>query len=150
MQLLEAPLSETKSPLHIQGIKPYTGNRDPQATSANPMKKLKVQYQDRVNRALKMPVEIHSAVKELAQKQRVSIAEFYDQIIYNFVKEVKDAKKQISYVFPPHDGKRTNFYLRERTLFLIKELSTRDNSQEILVIFTAIMDFIKTNSVLTD
>lgn len=114
------------------------------------MKKLKVHYQDRIHRALKMPVEIHSTAKECAKKQCISIAEFYDQIIYNFVKETKDAQKQIPYVFPPHDGKRTNLYLRERTLLLIKELSTRDNSQEILVIFTAIMDFIKTNPVLTD
>lgn len=113
-------------------------------------KKLKLHYQDRVNRVLKIPVKVHSAVKELAQKQSISIAEFYDQIVYNFAKEAKDTQKQISYAFPPHNAKRTNLYLRERTLFLIKELSIRDSAPGNLIVFTAIMDFIKVNSVLTD
>lgn len=137
--------------MYISNSKPYTGNRVTRRTSAESMtKKLKVHYQDRINRTLKIPVKVHFAVKELAQKQSISIAEFYDQIIYSFLKETTDAQNQISYVFPPQDAKRTNLYLREKTLALIQKLSTRDCAPGNLIIFTAIMDYIKSNSVLTD
>lgn len=114
----------------------------------NEQKKLKAYY-GRVNRILRIPVDVHQAIKNVAKKQSLTVSEMYDRIVVHFLNEIKNSESPVPYRYHQGNAKKTSVYLKEETLNEVKSLVIRDSAPENRIIFTAIMRFVDENLLLT-
>lgn len=103
----------------------------------------------RINRLLRIPVEVHQAIKIAAKERSLTVSEMYDQIIGKFLIDAKNPEKNLHYLYHHGSAKKTSIYLLEQTLDEVKSLAERDDTPENRIIFTAIMRFVDDNLLLT-
>lgn len=104
----------------------------------------------RINRIIKLPIGLHQEIKALALVQSLPVSHLYDKIISDFIKEHQVLRKSVDYLFHKGSVEKVAIPLKKNVVYDVKSLVGSDSVSENRIIFTAIVRFSRTNSLLVD